>query len=181
MRPLTTPKLTAKYRPSLTAEEITCLIEALRSVPRELRTPVQTAAFYKLSNISYKISEDLVAPAYVATDSTLSAIQAELDASSTLSKAELAIAAKIESQAASRKLTKEQEWAYCWDRFKSGYILTPSELTNALEHAYLNFTLPADLVSATETLLSAETFTNEVVAAIKKVLTEAAELARFDI
>jgi len=178
MQSLTTPKLTAKYRPSLTAEEITCLIEALRTVPRELRTPVHTAAFYKLSNISYKISEDLVAPAYVATAPV---IQAELDAVGTLTKAELAIAAKLESQAASRKLTKEQEWAYCWDRFKSGYMLTPSELTNALEHVYLNFTLPADLVSATESLLSAEAFTNEVVAAIKKVLTEAAELARFDI
>ena len=181
MQPLTPPKLAAKYRPSLTAEEITCLIEALRTVPRELRTPIQTAAFYKLSKIAYKISEDLVAPAYVATASTLSTVQAELNASSTLSKAELAIAAKLESQAASRKLTKEQEWAYCWDRFKSGYMLTPSELANALEHAYLNFTLPADLVSATESLLSAEAFTNEVVAAIKKVLDEAVVLARLDI
>lgn len=178
MQPLTPPKLTAKYRPSLTAEEITCLIEALRSVPRELRTPIQTAAFYKLSNIAYKISEDLVAPAYVATAPV---IQAELDAVGTLTKAELAIAARLESQAASRKLTKEQEWAYCWERFKSGYMLTPSELTNALEHAYLNFTLPTNLVSAAETLLSAEVFTNEIVAAIKKVLDEAVVLVRLDI
>lgn len=175
-----TNKLKAKYRPLLTGAEILTVVTKFQAIPLQERTPLEVSVLTKLATFAYKLQADLVTPTYTASEETNAAylelaasLEAETNSKTKLNNSELATA--------KRQLTKEQEWAYCWERFKSGYMLTPSELKNALEHVYLNFTLPADLVSAAETLLSAEAFTNEVVAAIKKVLDEAVVLARFDI
>lgn len=190
------PSFTTKYRPLLSGAEILTLTSLIQAIPKHQRTPVQATAFKKLSTLVYKIQEDIAAPAYVASVASVASardqalanhlanqLTNELSSGPALSSSELAIAARLDKVTPSNKaatLTKEQRWADCWHRYASGTCqLNIVECIAALEHCYLNITLPEDIIARTEAML------NDVaeieLQLITTLLAEILELTRLDI
>lgn len=147
-------KLKAKYRPLLTGAEILTIVAKFQAIPMQERTALEAAVLVKLATFAYKLQTDAVTPTYIASEETNKAylaVAAEAASKVKLGASELKIGASAKRSFDSTKA----EWAYCWERFTGAYMLTPSELVSALEHCYLEFTLPSDFVARLEGLLDA--------------------------
>lgn len=137
-----------KYRPVLTAPQITQIIELAKLDYANLSSPTRDISWSLITTLSpfkTKIELDSIAPAYTTTAISSEAKQAAL-------LAELGATQDEIPKIAVEELTKEQYWQYCYDKYQNLGIgaLNPQEIEGVHEHKYLHGLMSSTEVAAFE-------------------------------